>query len=79
MSEQKLPLLRMAYKHTPSGKVYVVWGCATHFLDKNHTEDKAIVIMCALENGKPFYYPLDKFFDVHPTTKEERFQLVVPT
>lgn len=78
MSEQKLPLLRMAYKHTPSGVVYVVWGMAEHFIDKNHTEEKPIVIMASLENGKPLYYPLEKFFDVNPSTNLARFELVLP-
>lgn len=79
MSEEvKMPKLRMAYKHV-SGKIYVVWGMASHFIDKNHKEDNPIVIMASLGDGEPLYYPLSNFFDKNPTTGEERFQMVTPT
>lgn len=74
----KTPKLRMAYKHL-SGKIYVVWGCASQLKDKNFPNDNDIVIMTSLDDGEPFHYPLSKFFDKHPQTQEERFQLVTPT
>lgn len=78
MSEITAPLLRMAYKHTPTGKIYVVWGICKQFRDKSFPDDNDIVILASLHDGEPQHYPLAKFWDKNPNTGETRFQLITP-
>ncbi len=77
MSEQRTPS-NMAYKHTPTGKVYMVRGIAEQFKDKSFPDDNDLVFMISLDTGRACHYPLAKFFDKNPSTQEERFQLVTP-
>ena len=79
MSELVKPITRMAYEHTPTGNIYMVWGVTGQLLDKNFTEVNPIVVMTDLSNpDNAVYYPLSKFFDVNPATQQKRFELVTP-
>lgn len=66
------PLVRMAYSHFKGG-IYVVLG----FAEDEKTKEE-VVIYSSLENGKTFIRPLSTFFDIHPSLKVPRFQLVSP-